>query len=67
MRIFRWMVLPVFMVLVLAGYNTVHADSYATTIDVFKKSDAVKPFFDNSCGYAVFPTIGKGGVGIGGA
>jgi lipid-binding SYLF domain-containing protein len=33
----------------------------------FKKSDAVKPFFDNCYGYAVFPTIGKGGVGIGGA
>ena len=67
MRIFRWMVLPVFMVLVLAGFNTAYADSYATTIDVFKKSDAVKPFFDNCYGYAVFPTIGKGGVGIGGA
>ena len=36
-------------------------------IDVFKKSDAVKPFFENCCGYAVFPTVGKGGIGIGGA
>ncbi|MDA3787810.1 MAG: lipid-binding SYLF domain-containing protein, partial [Desulfobacula sp.] len=28
---------------------------------------AVQPFFDNSYGYAVFPTVGKGGFVIGGA
>ena len=27
----------------------------------------MQPFFKNAYGYAVFPTIGKGGVGIGGA
>jgi lipid-binding SYLF domain-containing protein len=57
----------VFLVLGLAGFNTAHADRYAATIDVFKKADTVKPFFENSYGYAVFPTIGKGGIGIGGA
>jgi hypothetical protein len=51
----------------LAGFNTAYADKYADTIDVFKKADAVKPFFENCYGYAVFPTIGKGGIGIGGA
>jgi lipid-binding SYLF domain-containing protein len=34
-------------------------------MDVFKKSEVVQPFFKNAYGYAVFPTIGKGGIGIG--
>lgn len=43
------------------------ADKYTDTIDVYKKSEAVQPFFKSAYGYAVFPTIGKGGLGIGGA
>jgi lipid-binding SYLF domain-containing protein len=27
----------------------------------------VQPYFKNAYGYAIFPTIGKGGIGIGGA
>lgn len=42
-------------------------DDYTRTIDVFLKSDAVKPFFDEAYGYAVFPAIGKGGIVLGGA
>ena len=42
-------------------------NKYSNTIEVFKKSEAVQPFFENCYGYAVFPTIGKGGFGIGGA
>ena len=43
------------------------ADKYTDTIDVFKKSEVVKPFFKNAYGYAVYPTIGKAGFGIGGS
>jgi lipid-binding SYLF domain-containing protein len=43
------------------------ADNYADTIAVFQKSEAVQPFFKKAYGYAVFPTIGKAGFGIGGA
>lgn len=43
------------------------AGSDAETIDLFKKAGASSKFFDDSFGYAVFPTIGKGGIGIGGA
>ncbi len=43
------------------------ADSYSITISVFKQSEAVQPFFEDCYGYAVFPTIGKGGFWIGGA
>lgn len=43
------------------------ADNYSETIRVFKKSAATAPFFKNCYGYAVFPIVGKGGIGIGGA
>ena len=38
---------------------------YSETIEDFKKIDAVAPFFENAYGYAVFPTVGKGGLGVG--
>lgn len=37
------------------------------TIDNFKRSQIARPYFDSAYGYAVFPTIGKGGAGVGGA
>lgn len=43
------------------------ADSYSATTAFYKTSPAVQPFFKNSYGYAVFPTVGKGGVVIGAA
>ena len=43
------------------------ADDYTDTVAKFKKASQTAPFFANSYGYAVFPTIGKAGVGIGGA
>jgi lipid-binding SYLF domain-containing protein len=43
------------------------ADKYSATINAFKASPAVAPHFASAYGYAVFPTIGKGGIGIGGA
>jgi lipid-binding SYLF domain-containing protein len=53
--------------LMLSVSEPARADSYNNTIAVFKKSDQVKPFFKSAYGYAVFPTVGKGGLGIGGA
>jgi lipid-binding SYLF domain-containing protein len=46
---------------------TVHADDYDAAINSFKSAGASGTYFDKSVGYAVFPTIGKGGIGIGGA
>ncbi|NNJ98279.1 MAG: hypothetical protein HKP12_14095 [Gammaproteobacteria bacterium] len=37
------------------------------TVDEFLRSDVAKKFHDSAYAYAVFPTIGKGGIGIGGA
>jgi lipid-binding SYLF domain-containing protein len=43
------------------------ADEYADTIKLFKNAGQSAAFFDKSYGYAVFPSIGKGGLGVGGA
>jgi lipid-binding SYLF domain-containing protein len=43
------------------------ADSYDDTIGLFKNAGASAAFFASSYGYAVFPTIGKGGLVVGGA
>ena len=67
MRIFRCFYLSVLIIFALSFSNLAQADSYSNTIEVFKKSPAVQPFFKNAYGYAVFPTVGKGGIGIGGA
>lgn len=38
------------------------------TIDEFKKEDPeISQFFNSSYGYAIFPSIGKGAIGVGGA
>ncbi|BBO74813.1 hypothetical protein DSCW_22300 [Desulfosarcina widdelii] len=67
MKTYRSIAISVFLVLIFAVVNTVHADNYTKTIEIFRQSDAVKPFFESAYGYAVFPMIGKGGFVVGGA
>ena len=43
------------------------ADDYSDTISLFKNAGESAKFLNTAYGYAVFPTIGKGGVGLGGA
>ncbi len=43
------------------------ADPYNSTIDLFESSPNVKPFFEESYAFAVFPSISQGGFGLGGA
>jgi len=39
-----------------------------SAVTAMKKADpSLKKFFDNSVGYAVFPSVGKGGLVVGGA
>ncbi len=64
--------IPVILIAaVMIGISTVavaaKAEDYASTINVFRDSPAVAKFFNNSYGYTVFPTIGKGGFVIGGS
>jgi lipid-binding SYLF domain-containing protein len=67
MKINRFPILMIMFILVLALANPVQAGKFTDTINVFKKSEAVQPFFKSAYGYAVFPTIGKAGIGIGGS
>ncbi|MBU2894935.1 lipid-binding SYLF domain-containing protein [Colwellia sp. D2M02] len=50
----------------LIGFSA-KADDYSKTISNFKSSPVTADFFNNAYGYAVYPNIGKGGVGIGAA
>jgi lipid-binding SYLF domain-containing protein len=43
------------------------ADEYDEARIGFKSAEATTPFFESAYGYALFPTIGKGGIGIGGS
>ena len=52
----------------LSGTVTAQAiQDMSATINMFKGNPTVSPLFDSAYGYAVFPTIGKGGIGIGAA
>jgi lipid-binding SYLF domain-containing protein len=60
---------PAFCFLVLMSLLSTAArpDDYADTVTLFKNAGQSAEFFDKSHGYAVFPTIGKGGLGVGAA
>jgi lipid-binding SYLF domain-containing protein len=47
--------------------SVARADQYDDTIALFKNAGQSAEYFDKSYGYAVFPTVGKGGLGVGGA
>ncbi|MEJ1963150.1 MAG: lipid-binding SYLF domain-containing protein [Gammaproteobacteria bacterium] len=51
----------------LLAAAAVLADAYSDTITLFKNAGESASFFSKSYGYAVFPTIGKGGLVVGGA
>jgi lipid-binding SYLF domain-containing protein len=43
------------------------ASSYSDTVSLFRNAGESAAFFDHCYGYAVFPTIGKAGLVVGGA
>ncbi len=47
--------------------GSARASDDSETVQLFKKAGESADYFKKSYGYAVFPTIGKGGLGIGGA
>jgi lipid-binding SYLF domain-containing protein len=47
--------------------SVIWADPYTDTVNLFKNAGQSATFFHNSYGYAVFPTIGKGGLVVGAA
>lgn len=54
-------------VALLAWAAAAWADAYSDTTALFRNSSQSSSFFRNSYGYAVFPTIGKGGLVVGAA
>lgn len=53
--------------LLMLSAATASADKYTDTIQIFSDAIESKELMNSAYGYAVFPTIGKGGIGIGGA
>jgi lipid-binding SYLF domain-containing protein len=65
LKSFAWICLVATGLALVAG--PAFADSYSDTISLFKEAGASAGFFRSSYGYAVFPTVGKGGFIVGGA
>jgi lipid-binding SYLF domain-containing protein len=58
----------VFAVFVLAlASHVARADEFSDAKEVFERAGESAGFFGNCYGYALFPNIGKGGIGVGGA
>jgi len=64
MQVIRRMIFVVTMVL-LAG--PARAETYTAAHETFQRAAESRDYFDTAYAYALFPTIGKGGIGIGGA
>lgn len=47
--------------------NKSELEVQSAILGLLEKDPGMKDWFDNSAGYAVFPKVGKGGIGIGGA
>jgi len=58
--------LMILSVLILSG-SSVFADDISDTRKIFLDAGESAGYFKNCYGYAIFPTIGKAGIGLGGA
>jgi len=64
---FRGLISVLTPLLLTLPFTPSWADEYSDTITIFKEAGESGTFFDTAYGYAVFPTIGKGGFIVGGA
>ena len=55
------------LIVLVGAIGVAHADADSDTVKLFKDAGQSAAFFSKSYGYAVFPTIGKGGLGVGAA
>jgi lipid-binding SYLF domain-containing protein len=67
MKALRILVAAILLSLTSAWAVAAGVADYSPTIQVFRQSPVAQPFFKNAYGYAVFPKIGKGAAGVGGA
>jgi len=69
------LLLPFFLALALSSASgnpettstDKHAQKYEDAVQTFRAAGESGKYFSDSYGYAIFPSIGKGGIGIGGA
>lgn len=54
------------LLLLIFPVSQAWADECQNAAQLFKNAGASAEFFNNSYGYAIFPTIGKGGIVVGG-
>ena len=66
-RISGWVLLASVTCVLMTSALAKEVKDYSATIAEFKKIPVVAPFFESAHGYAVFPTVGKGGLGVGGS
>lgn len=59
--------LVVFMSLGMVSVGEASDDTYSKAVRVFKEAGQSEAYFSKSYGYALFPTVGKGGFVVGGA
>ena len=64
---FRRLIWVVALPLLALSVSPAWADEYSDTINVFRKAGESGRMLQSAYGYAVFPSIGKGAIGIGGA
>lgn len=64
-NIFKASLMVIFMTLVAQG--ALAQEAYDKAVNAFRQAGESGAYFNSAYGYAVFPTIGKGGIGIGGA
>lgn len=67
MRNLNSLIAAILLLLMSAAAVAAGVEDYSTTIRVFRESPVAQPFFQNAYGYAVFPKVGKGAAGVGGA
>ncbi|HAC79796.1 MAG TPA: hypothetical protein DCG06_05845, partial [Deltaproteobacteria bacterium] len=59
--------LLVLATLSVASSGAASDDTYSKALRVFKEAGQSEAYFSKAYGYALFPTVGKGGFVIGGA
>ena len=64
---FSGMLLPATLKAQDSKGNKIIRDSKTAKAEFIKSDGLMKNLFDNSHGYVIFPNVGKGGIGVGGA
>jgi lipid-binding SYLF domain-containing protein len=61
------LILRIIPFLLMIGAGTAHADKYSDALSLFRHAGESASFFHKSYAYAIFPTVGEGGLVVGGA